>query len=118
MQFFLSCIGQNFFCLRVCSDGAGSTTRIFRQSSKKDKDRIDLQKEVLESLFYVPEKSMEAPKIIHSARRVMRSRAFGNPVIEPYKDTTREHIAAKRKIDARDGKNFQIIGDYSASLII
>ncbi|XP_052289293.1 putative nuclear RNA export factor SDE5 isoform X1 [Citrus sinensis] len=44
------------------SDGAGSTTRIFRESPKKDKDRFGLQKEVLESLFCVPERSTQVLK--------------------------------------------------------
>lgn len=74
MQSLFSCIGKRFSCLHLCSDGAGSTTRISRESPKKDKDRFGLQKEVLESLFCVPERSTQVPKIIHVVRPERRPR--------------------------------------------
>lgn len=118
MQSLFSCIGKRFSCLHLCSDGAGSTTRISRESPKKDKDRFGLQKEVLESLFCVPERSTQVPKIIHVVRPERRPRGFGKPVTEPYEDTITGPIVAERKMDARDGNNFQILREYSASLII
>lgn len=47
-----------------------------------------------------------------------RPKGFGKPVTEPYEDTITGPIVAERKMDARDGNNFQILREYSASLII
>ncbi|GMY31772.1 putative nuclear RNA export factor SDE5 [Fagus crenata] len=59
--------------------------------TKKDKDRLALQKEVLEALFTVPERCEEVPKRIVPVRR---SRAFGKPVVETFTDTATMHKIA------------------------
>ncbi|KAJ4726286.1 putative Smr domain-containing protein [Melia azedarach] len=84
------------------SDGARSVTRNLRESTKGGKDKYGLQKEVLESLFVVPERSVETPKIIRVVRPAPRSKALGKAVVDSYKDTTEENTAAELKEDAED----------------
>lgn len=72
-------------------------------SGKREKDRNDLQKEILESLFNVPERAEEAPKRIHT----VRTRAYGHVVTEPLKETTtsfRKTVTVKAKV-TEDGKH-------------
>lgn len=57
------------------------------RSPRRNKDRLALEKEILESLFSVPERSEEASKRTRLVRVVRRSRAFGELVTEPLKDT-------------------------------
>jgi hypothetical protein len=82
------------------------------ESPKRDKDRFALQKEVIEALFNVPERSEEAPKRRPQAREVRRSklRPFGKLVVEPSTDTTIEHkiVTAKSLEVARDGMKFDL----------
>ncbi|KAM7498719.1 hypothetical protein LguiA_023133 [Lonicera macranthoides] len=64
---------------------------------KREKDRNDLQKEILKSLFNVPERAEEAPKRIHT----VRTRAYGHVVTEPLKETTppfRKTVTVKAKV--------------------
>ncbi|XP_057981266.1 putative nuclear RNA export factor SDE5 [Malania oleifera] len=56
------------------------------ESSKRDKDRYNLQREVLEALFIIPERSEEVPK--SRPVRPVRSGALGKLVDEPLQDTT------------------------------
>ncbi|XVF18889.1 hypothetical protein REPUB_Repub11eG0062300 [Reevesia pubescens] len=58
-----------------------------KKSLRRNKDRVALEKEVLEALFTVPERSEEAPKRTRLVRVVRKSRAFGELVTEPLKDT-------------------------------
>ncbi|MCL7033939.1 hypothetical protein MKW94_008681 [Papaver nudicaule] len=53
----------------------------------RDKERYDLQKEVLASLFNVSERVEEAPQRIGVGRRVVQQRPGRKIVTEPYKDT-------------------------------
>lgn len=78
-------------------------------SYKSDKDRYTLQKEVLEALFTVPERSEEVPEKIIPVRNVRRSRGFGRVVVGPLKDTTIEHktVIAKLLV-TEDGKQFYV----------
>ena len=80
-------------------------TKNVTESPKKDKDRLALQKEVLEALFTVPERCEEVPKRILPVRR---SRAFGKPVVETFTDTAIMHkIATVQPIEVtRDGMKF------------
>lgn len=80
------------------------------ESPKRDKDRIALQKEVLEALFSVPERSEEAPKRRHREREVRRSRPFDKLVVEPMTDTAIEHkiVSAKPLEVTRDGMKFDL----------
>ncbi|KAM3696757.1 hypothetical protein ACB098_06G063600 [Castanea mollissima] len=80
-----------------CSDGARNMTKKLTVSPKKDKERLVLQKEVLEALFTVPERSEEVPKRIHPVRRL---RPFGKPVVGTFTDTATKHkIATVRPIE-------------------
>ncbi|KAF3442527.1 hypothetical protein FNV43_RR16443 [Rhamnella rubrinervis] len=72
------------------SDGATNKLRNLIEKPKTEKNRLDLQKEVLESLFHVRERSEEAPKRIVPVRKV-RSRAFGKLVVAPLRDSSPEH---------------------------
>ncbi|XWS09969.1 hypothetical protein CRYUN_Cryun39dG0035600 [Craigia yunnanensis] len=69
------------------SEEATSMIRNPKGSPRRNKDRLTLEKEVLEALFTVPERSEEAPKRTRVVRVVRRSRAFGELVTEPLKDT-------------------------------
>ncbi|XP_021288199.1 putative nuclear RNA export factor SDE5 isoform X2 [Herrania umbratica] len=71
----------------VHSEEATSMIRNPTGSPRRKKDRLALEKEILESLFSVPERSEEASKRTHLVRVVRRSRAFGELVTEPLKDT-------------------------------
>ena len=54
----------------------------------KKKDKYDLQREILGSLFTAPERAQEKPKrSIPRNRVVSRPSAFGRPVIGPLKET-------------------------------
>ncbi|XWS27990.1 hypothetical protein CRYUN_Cryun25bG0027600 [Craigia yunnanensis] len=68
------------------SEQATSMIRNSKRSQRRNKDRTTLEKEVLEALFRVPERSEEAPKRTRVVRVVRRSRAFGELVAEPIKD--------------------------------
>lgn len=89
----------------MCSDEAQFAARNLTNSSKIQKDRVDLQKEVLEALFTVPERSEEVPKKNRTFREVKRSRAFSQLAVEPLKQTTQElKIAAVEQQDVpKDG---------------
>lgn len=80
------------------------------ESPKRGKDRFALQKEVLEALFSVPERSEEAPKRRHQTREVRRSRPFGKLVVEPLTDTAIEHkiVTAKPLEVAGVGMKFDL----------
>ncbi|KAK2639102.1 hypothetical protein Ddye_026897 [Dipteronia dyeriana] len=91
--------GQKFFLKQeqmshldsAQSDGAISIRRNLTELPKSDRDRIGLQKEILQSLFIAPERSEEGPIrkiIVRPAAR--RSRAFGK-LVKPYKDTTKKN---------------------------
>lgn len=87
-------------------------TRNLRESTKGGKDKYGLQKEVLESLFVVPERSVETPKIICVVRPAPRSKALGKAIVDSYKDTTEENTAAELKEDAEDGMNFGMHSNF------
>ncbi|KAL6283663.1 hypothetical protein ACE6H2_014592 [Prunus campanulata] len=57
------------------------------ESPIEEKDGLVLQKEVLEALFHVPERSEEAPKRSHPVREVKRYKAFRKFAVEPFRDT-------------------------------
>lgn len=80
-------------------------TKKLTVSPKKEKERLVLQKEVLEALFTVPERSEEVPKRIHPVRRL---RPFGKPVVGTFTDTATKHkIATVRPIEVtKDGMKF------------
>ncbi|XP_059443629.1 putative nuclear RNA export factor SDE5 isoform X1 [Corylus avellana] len=88
------------------SDGARFMTKHLPESPKRDRDRFALQKEVLEALFNVPDRSEESPKRRPQVREVRRSkwRQFGKLEVEPLTDTTIEHkiVTAKSLEVARD----------------
>ncbi|XVF78286.1 hypothetical protein PTKIN_Ptkin14bG0119500 [Pterospermum kingtungense] len=69
------------------SKEATSMIRNTKSSVRRNKNRVALEKEVLEALFTVPERTEEAPKRTHTDRVVRRSRAFGKVVTEPLKST-------------------------------
>ncbi|XP_059662626.1 putative nuclear RNA export factor SDE5 isoform X2 [Cornus florida] len=69
-------------------------TRNDLESPKRDKNRYDLQREILEALFTVPERVEKAPRLTRNVKEVRRSRAFGQVVVQPFKDDTTEHIIA------------------------
>lgn len=66
-------------------------TRIGRLSPKREKDRYDLQKEVLNALFTAPERTEKAPRLIRPMREVRRRKLFGK-VVEPLVDTTTKTV--------------------------
>ncbi|KAK3199016.1 hypothetical protein Dsin_022431 [Dipteronia sinensis] len=105
--------GQKFFLKQeqmrhldsAQSDEAISMRRNLTVIPTSDRDRIGLQKEILQSLFIAPERSEEAPIrkiIVRPAAR--RSRAFGKLVVKPYKDTTKKNttVSAEAQEDTRD----------------
>ncbi|XP_022717090.1 putative nuclear RNA export factor SDE5 isoform X2 [Durio zibethinus] len=84
-KFFL--MGHTILLCIPCSKEATSMIRNPKRSSRRNKDRVTMEKEVLEALFTVPERSEEVPKRNGAVRVVGRSRAFGKLVTEPLKDT-------------------------------
>ncbi|KAK1582367.1 hypothetical protein Q3G72_014309 [Acer saccharum] len=104
--------GQKFFLKQeqtrnldsAQSDGAIAMRRNLTGLPTSDRDRIGLQKEIIQSLFIAPERSEEGPirKII--VRPVARrSRAFGK-FVKPYKDTTKKNttVSAEAQEKTRD----------------
>ncbi|KAF5730666.1 hypothetical protein HS088_TW19G00259 [Tripterygium wilfordii] len=85
-------------------DGTEGMSRKLTKSRRRDKDKLDMGKEILQSLFTVPERSEETPQKIRLLREVKRSRAFGKLVTEPFKDPAVEHklTAAEPQIVSRD----------------
>ncbi|KAI8552613.1 hypothetical protein RHMOL_Rhmol06G0280400 [Rhododendron molle] len=81
-------------------------------SYKSNKDRYTLQKEVLEALFTVPERSEEAPEKIIPVRNVRRSRGFGRVVVGPLKDTTIEHKTVIAKLLVTEDENEEDENSY------
>ncbi|THG07135.1 hypothetical protein TEA_000697 [Camellia sinensis var. sinensis] len=84
-----------------CIDSARSGKAKFisrNESTKSHKDRYDLQREVLEALFNVPERFEEEPKRNFPVKDDRRSRGFGRVVVEPLRDTTTEHKTAIAKL--------------------
>ncbi|XP_058218299.1 putative nuclear RNA export factor SDE5 isoform X2 [Rhododendron vialii] len=81
-------------------------------SARSDKDRYTLQKEVLEALFTVPERSEEAPEKIIPVRNVRRSRGFGRVVVGPLKDTTIEHKTVIAKLLVTEDENEEDENSY------
>lgn len=91
-----------FFVLCSCS-GVANKTRNLIESSKRDINRLDLQKEVLESLFHVPERFEEAPRRTIPVRNV-RPRASRKLVVEPLGDSAKDDtVSVKPQEVARDG---------------
>ncbi|KAF2286008.1 hypothetical protein GH714_009633 [Hevea brasiliensis] len=86
------------------SDGDGLMVGNLTGSPKKEKDRIGLQKEVLQALFDFSDRSEEAPKITCRVRVVKRSKAFGKLVVECPKDATREHKPSTAEPQVVTGK--------------
>ena len=81
-----------------------------KRSPRRNKDRETLEKEVLEALFRVPERSEEAPKRTRVVRVVGRSKAFGELVAEPIKDTDTSlttTVVELLKV-SKDGKGFYL----------
>ncbi|KAK0600971.1 hypothetical protein LWI29_020072 [Acer saccharum] len=106
--------GQKFFLKQeqtrnldsAQSDGAIAMRRNLTGLPTSDRDRIGLQKEIIQSLFIAPERSEEGPIrkiIIRPVAR--RSRAFGK-FVKPYKDTTKKNttVSAEAQENTRDGK--------------
>ncbi|KAJ4836175.1 hypothetical protein Tsubulata_004994 [Turnera subulata] len=58
---------------------------------KKEKDRVGLQREILQSLFDVPERVEETPKKPFPQRLPRTSRRFVKPVFEHSKEPIEEH---------------------------
>ncbi|XP_058001453.1 putative nuclear RNA export factor SDE5 isoform X2 [Hevea brasiliensis] len=81
-------------------------------SPKKEKDRIGLQKEVLQALFDFSDRSEEAPKITCQVRVVKRSKAFGKLVVECPKDATREHKPSTAEPQVVTGKDEEDDNSY------
>lgn len=75
-------------------------------SCKSDKDRYDLQKEILEALFTVPERFEEAREKTSPVRRTVgRSRRYGQVVAGPLRDTTIEPKTAVAKLLVKENEN-------------
>ncbi|KAA8523881.1 hypothetical protein F0562_010304 [Nyssa sinensis] len=83
-----------------------------RSMTRNENDRYALQKEVLESLFNVPERLEEAPKRTRPVKEVRRSRASGQVVVEPLKDTTTEYKAATAKPQVSEDENEESEDSY------
>ncbi|XP_057512220.1 putative nuclear RNA export factor SDE5 isoform X1 [Actinidia eriantha] len=74
-----------------CINSARSSKARFKsrnEAPKSDKDRYNLQREVLEALFSVPERSEDASERTRPLKEVRKSRGFGRVVVEPLTDTT------------------------------
>ncbi|KAI3937011.1 hypothetical protein MKX01_015226 [Papaver californicum] len=70
----------------------------------RDKERYDLQKEVLASLFNVPDRIDEAPKRVSIGRQVVQPRPGRKIVTEPYKDTEHSNGFVKTLQESDDEK--------------
>lgn len=76
----------------LCNNGIPQFAQgIRRLSPKREKDRYDLQKEVLNALFTAPERTEKAPRLIRPMREVRRRKLFGK-VVEPLVDTTTKTV--------------------------
>ncbi|VVA38535.1 PREDICTED: putative nuclear RNA export [Prunus dulcis] len=77
------------------------------KSPIEEKDGLVPQKEVLEALFHVPERSEEAPKRSHPVREVKRYKAFRKFAVGPFRDTLVEcktaTLAPEEVTSAEDG---------------
>ncbi|KAG6689335.1 hypothetical protein I3842_11G169700 [Carya illinoinensis] len=78
----------------ACGDEARIMKKSLTELPKRDKDRFVIQKEILEALFTVPERSEEAPKRVQPVRRF---RGFGEVVVERLKDPAIEHAIVTAK---------------------
>uniref|UniRef100_A0A5B6ZEX4 DUF1771 domain-containing protein n=2 Tax=Davidia involucrata TaxID=16924 RepID=A0A5B6ZEX4_DAVIN len=67
-----------------------STKKSADRGSREQRERNDLQ-EVLAALFHAPERSEEFPGRTVAVNTVERSRASGQVVVEPLRDTNAEH---------------------------
>lgn len=80
-------------------------TRNESELQNRDLDKYNLQKEVLESLFTVPERVEELPKRIIRPTEARRRRAFGSLVTEPLRDRTTENRKIAKPKVTTDGKH-------------
>ncbi|XP_048234823.1 LOW QUALITY PROTEIN: putative nuclear RNA export factor SDE5 [Ricinus communis] len=88
------------------SDGARLMERTLTGSTETEKNRIGLQKEVLQTLFDFPGRSEEAPKRTRLVRAVKKPKVFSKLVFEPPEDATRQdkHSAAESQAVNREDK--------------
>ncbi|XP_052886578.1 putative nuclear RNA export factor SDE5 [Gossypium arboreum] len=89
-----SCLDQTFLIREKLqskdfSQGEEATHMIrnSKRSPRGNQDKAALEKEILQTLFTVPERSGEATKRNNAVREVRRSKALGELVTEPLKDT-------------------------------
>ncbi|EEF33812.1 ATP binding protein, putative [Ricinus communis] len=89
------------------SDGARLMERTLTGSTETEKNRIGLQKEVLQTLFDFPGRSEEAPKRTRLVRAVKKPKVFSKLVFEPPEDATRQdkHSAAESQAVNREEDN-------------
>lgn len=97
LNIFPKRVKLNLMFSELCTLKPGFTSR--NASCKSDKDRYDLQKEILETLFTVPERFEEAREKTSPVRRTVgRSRRYGQVVAGPLRDTTTEPKTAVAKL--------------------
>ncbi|KAG4213581.1 hypothetical protein ERO13_A01G065100v2 [Gossypium hirsutum] len=89
-----SCLDQTFLIREKLqskdfsqSEEATPMIRNSKRSPRGNQDKAALEKEILQTLFTVPERSGEATKRNNAVREVRRSKALGELVTEPLKDT-------------------------------
>ncbi|TYH30159.1 hypothetical protein ES288_A01G071800v1 [Gossypium darwinii] len=78
---------KDFSQSTLCSEEATPMIRNSKRSPRGNQDKAALEKEILQTLFTVPERSGEATKRNNAVREVRRSKALGELVTEPLKDT-------------------------------
>ncbi|XAR56555.1 hypothetical protein NMG60_11037090 [Bertholletia excelsa] len=93
---------------------SGSSKCIPRKGSLRNNKNRHHEKEILEALFSVPQRSEEAPKITHREREFRRPNRFGRVVTEPLRETTLEWNTPIMKLQAMDDENEYSEDGYQA----
>ncbi|KAJ8532378.1 hypothetical protein K7X08_012301 [Anisodus acutangulus] len=84
---------------------ANNKTKNGLNISKREQDRHELQKEVLQALFDVPARHNDVDKVIRPLREVGKSRRLGHVVEKPLQDTLERQILIRTpQSDAKNGE--------------
>ncbi|XP_022846057.1 putative nuclear RNA export factor SDE5 isoform X2 [Olea europaea var. sylvestris] len=95
---------NNDFCERSNAD---ITTGRELRLPRKEKEKQDLQNEVLQALFNAPERIEEKPERIHPIRGDRQRTPYGRFVAKPPEETTLENITfiTRRRVNERSDEN-------------
>ncbi|KAK4342059.1 hypothetical protein RND71_037875 [Anisodus tanguticus] len=103
---------------------ANNKTKNGLNISKREQDRYELQKEVLQALFDVPARHNDVDKVIRPLREVGKSRRLGHVVEKPLQDTLERQILirtpqsdAKTESATEVKLPFSLIGPVKTSIL-